>query len=81
MERKKVQFSKLHVVFADCLVAFVYMTNFILAWHDKQSISGIAVAIITIFGAFATGGYFTLCAVRDTSLNKLESIRCQNKDD
>ena len=81
MERRKIQFSKLHVVFADCLVAFVYATNFILAWHDKQPISDIAVAIITIFGAFATGGYFTLCAVRDTSLNKLEGIKAQYHHD
>lgn len=68
--KRKRQFSQAHVIFADALVAFVYGTNFMLSLNDKIPISDIAVSIITIYGAFATGGYFTLQAVRDCSKNK-----------
>ncbi len=74
---KKREFSKLHVVFADALVAFVFIANAILSIFDKQLISDLAVAIVTIYGGFATGGYFTVCAIRDTSLNK-HGLRIQD---
>jgi hypothetical protein len=37
---------------------------------DKIPLSDLSVAIVTIYGGFATGGYFTLCGFRDSSLNK-----------
>lgn len=77
-QKPKRQFSKMHVVFADLIVLYVYTISAILSFLDKQPISDVAIAIITVYGAFATGGYFTLCAIRDTSLNKLKAVRCQN---
>lgn len=70
INKKDFQFSKLHVIFADFLVLFVYMVSAVLSFLDKQPISDVAIAIITVYGAFATGGYFTLCGVRDCSKNK-----------
>ncbi len=69
-KKKKREFSKAHVVFADALVAIVYITNMVLAMLDKIPVSDLAVTIVSIYGGFATGGYFTLCAIRDTSLNR-----------
>ena len=69
-KRKKPQFSKLHVIFADLLVAFVYISNFFLVTKGLPPVSDIAVTIITIYGGFATGGYFTQNCVRDCSKNK-----------
>jgi len=66
----KRQFSQGHVIFADALVLFVYLVNAALAFFDRQQASEVAMAIVSIYGAFATGGYFALCAVRDNSLNK-----------
>lgn len=74
----KIQFSKLHVIFADFIVFFVYIISASLSFFDKQPISDVAIAIITVYGAFATGGYFTLCAVRDCSLNKLEAVKIKD---
>lgn len=73
--KKKIQFSKLHVIFADFIVFFVYCVSAVLSFLEKQPISDVAIAIITVYGAFATGGYFALCGVRDCSLNKLEAIK------
>lgn len=67
---KKMQFSKLHVIFADFIVFFVYTISAFLSFWDKQPISDIAIAIITVYGAFATGGYFTQNCIRDCSANK-----------
>ncbi|MDR0821842.1 MAG: hypothetical protein LBN40_05220 [Oscillospiraceae bacterium] len=69
-KKKKREFSKLHVVFADSLVAVVFIANIILSLLDKMPISDLSVAIVTIYGGFATGGYFALCGFRDASLNK-----------
>ena len=68
--KKKPQFSKLHVIFADLLVAFVYISNFWLVLNNLPPVSDIAVTIITIYGGFATGGYFVQNCVRDCSKNK-----------
>jgi len=69
-EKKKIQFSKLHVLFANALVFYVYSVSAILSVLGKTPISDVAIAIITVYGAFATGGYFAVNAIRDTSLNK-----------
>lgn len=71
----KVQFSKLHVIFADFIVFFVFVVSAYISIRNSQPISDVSIAIITVYGAFATGGYFTLCAVRDCSLNKLEAVK------
>ena len=69
-KRKKVEFSKFHVLFANALVAFVFVTNAILSLLDKMPLSDLSVAIVTIYGGFATSGYFALNGIRDLSLNK-----------
>lgn len=69
-EKRRRQFSKLHVAFADFLVFFVFCVSAWLSWHDKMPVSDVAIAIITAYGAFATGGYFALSGVRDCSKNR-----------
>ena len=71
------QFSKLHVIFADGIVLFVYVVSAALAFMSKETISDVAIAVITVYGAFATSGYFVQNIARDTSLNKLEAIKSQ----
>lgn len=71
------EFSQLHVVFADALVAFVYISSVWLVSNGYQPISDVATAIITVYGSFATVGYFTLCGVRNCSRNKLEAVKSQ----
>lgn len=70
VERKKRQFSKIHVIFADCLVAFVWISWVMLQLLDKTVPSDLAMSLVSIYGSFATGGYFAVNAIRDTSLNK-----------
>jgi len=71
--KPKMQFSKLHVIFADFIVFFVYCISAALSFSDKQPVSDVAIAIITVYGAFATGGYFVQNCVRDCSLNRLRA--------
>ena len=71
--RPKRQFSKMHVVFANFLVSFVWLSNIFLIINGFQPISELAITIVTVYGAFATGGCFTLCAIRDCSYNKREA--------
>ena len=80
-DKPKMQFSKLHVIFADALVAFVWLSSVVLAFLDKQVLSDTAITIITVYGGFATGGYFAQNMVRDTSLNKLEAIKSMNNSE
>lgn len=68
--KPKIQFSKKQVIFADVLVVVVWLGEFILRLLGKEGVSDVAIAIITAYGAFATGGYFTLAGTRDCSLNK-----------
>ena len=73
--RPQRQFSKLHVIFANGLVAFAYFTstlaNYTLSVLDKQQIDfSLALALVTVYGGFATSGYFIQNCVRDTSKNK-----------
>jgi hypothetical protein len=70
--KSKWEFSKLHVIYADALVAFVWVSTVLLAYFDKQTISDVAVAIITIYGAFATGGYFAQNSIRSVSSNNVD---------
>ena len=74
-DKPKMQFSKLHVLFANFIVLFVYIVSAVLSFMDKQPISDVAIAIITVYGAFATGGYFAQNIARDTSLNRLEAVK------
>ncbi len=69
-QKKKLEFSQMHVVFADTLVFLVFIINALLAWFEKAQISDVAVAIVNIYGAFATGGYFALQGARHCSKNK-----------
>lgn len=75
----KTQFSKLHVIFADILVLYVYTINAILLWFGREPASDVAIAVITVYGAFATGGYFALCGVRDCSINRLEAVKLKGE--
>jgi Kef-type K+ transport system membrane component KefB len=68
--KKKMQFSKLHVIFADFIVFYVYTLSAVLAYCGREPVSDIAISIVTVYGAFATGGYFAQNCIRDTSLNK-----------
>lgn len=77
--KPKRQFSKGHVVFADFLVFYVYTVSALLSLGDKQPISDIAIAIITAYGAFATGGYFALNAIRDCSINSVTKCEIEHK--
>ena len=70
MRKKKMQFSKKICLFAMILVCVVLTGNFILAWFDKQTLSDLAITVVTTFGGFVTCGYFTLSGARDCSLNK-----------
>jgi hypothetical protein len=72
--KPKRQFSKLHVVFANFFVSFVWLSNIVLRLKGFEPISELAITIVTVYGAFATGGYFTLCAIRDCSYNKREAL-------
>ncbi|MCL2096838.1 MAG: hypothetical protein FWH10_08050 [Oscillospiraceae bacterium] len=68
--KKKTQFSQKVCVFGLILVTFAWLANFLLLWFDKMPMSDVTIAIITMFGGFATGGYFALSGVRDCSRNK-----------
>jgi len=69
-DKPRRQFSKMHVVFANILVSAVWLSNITLIVRGFEPISELAVTIVTVYGAFATGGYFALCAVRDCSYNR-----------
>jgi hypothetical protein len=66
----KMQFSQKVCVFGLILVLLAWGANFILLWFDKPPMSDVTIAIISMFGGFATGGYFMLSGVRDCSRNK-----------
>jgi len=72
-KKPKMQFSQKMCVVSLSLVAFMLVSNVVLAWFGKQLLDNITVATITMFGGFCTGGYFTLSGVRDCSKNKLDA--------
>jgi hypothetical protein len=69
-DNRKLSFSKIHVIFADFIVFYVYTISAVLSALDKQPISDVAIAIITVYGAFSTGGYFAQNIALKQSLNK-----------
>ena len=69
-KKKKAQFSQKVCVFGLILVTFAWVANFLLLWFGREPMSEVTIAIITCFGGFATGGYFTLSGIRDYSKNK-----------
>ena len=71
--RKKMQFSQKICVFGVILVTAAWLANFALLWFGREPMSDVTIAIISMFGGFATGGYFALSGVRDCSLNKLRA--------
>ena len=79
---KKTEFSKIHVIFANFLVAVAFFVsfaaNFYLANNERPQIDfAVPLAIVTIYGGFATGGYFTQNILRAQSLNKLKSVHAE----
>ena len=80
-ERRKVQFSKKICVMGFGLVVLAWLGNGILLWFGREPMSDVTVAIITMFGGFATGGYFGLSGYRDGSLNKLRAKICESGRD
>ena len=70
--KNKMQFSQKICVFGVILVTLAWLANFVLLWFCREPMSDVTIAIISMFGGFATGGYFALSGVRDCSLNKLK---------
>ncbi len=69
-EKPKLQFSKSHVLYANFLVFYVFTANIVLSLLDKELLTDLSMAIAGALLVFTTGGYFTVQAIRDTSLNK-----------
>lgn len=69
-KQKRIQFSQKQCLYADLLVALVLFLDFILKWNGKEGMSDVAIAVVSMFGGFATGGYFALSGARDCSKNK-----------
>jgi hypothetical protein len=69
-KQRKKQFSKRICIFGLALIVAVIAANFILLWLGREPMTDVTTIAITVFGGFATGGYFALCAVRDCSKNK-----------
>ena len=70
LPKKKMQFSQQVCVFGLVLVTFAWIANFLLLWFGREPMSDVTMTIISVFGGFATGGYFMLSGVRDCSRNK-----------
>ena len=69
-KKKKMQFSQKVCVFGLILIVAVIAANFILLWFGREPMTDVTTISITVFGGFATGGYFALSGVRDCSKNK-----------
>ena len=70
---KRMQFSQKICVFGLCLIVAVIAANFILLWFGREAMTDVTTISITVFGGFATCGYFALSGVRDCSLNRLKA--------
>jgi hypothetical protein len=68
--KEKMQFSQKVCVFGLVLVTAAWFANYWLIWNGHEPMSDVTIAIITMFGGFATGGYFALSGIRDCSKNK-----------
>ena len=69
-KKKRMQFSQKICVFGLVLIVAVIAANFALLWFEHDPMTDIVVLAITVFGGFATGGYFALSGIRDCSKNK-----------
>ena len=72
-KKKKMQFSQKICVFGVIFVTLAWLANFVLLWFCREPMSDVTIAVISMFGGFATGGYFALSGVRDCSLNKMRT--------
>ena len=68
--KKRMQFSQKVCVFGLVLIAVTLAANFALIWSGRPHMSDLSIVIVTVFGGFATGGYFALSGARDLSRNK-----------
>ncbi|MDR0906487.1 MAG: hypothetical protein LBN00_10015 [Oscillospiraceae bacterium] len=78
-KKRKMQFSKFVCCFGMVLVPIVYFMDFALSLLGKEPLGETTRSVITIFGGFCTGGYFTLTGARDLSLNK-HGVKINNDD-
>jgi len=79
--KKHMQFSQKVCVFGLVLIAVTLVANFVLLWVGRQHMSDLSITIVTVFGGFATGGYFALSGARDLSRNKHADKLNKNKLD
>lgn len=69
-KKKPAQFSKVVCVIGLMLIFMAWFGNFLLLLLGKEQMSDVTVTMITVFGGFATGGYYALTGFRDNSKNK-----------
>jgi len=72
-KKRKMQFSQKVCVFGLFLITVTLAVNSTLLWFGREPMSDVSITVVTVFGGFATGGYFALSGVRDCSLNKLKA--------
>ena len=72
-KKRRMQFSQKVCVFGLFLITVMLAANFVLLWFGCEPMSDLAITVVTVFGGFATGGYFALSGARDCSLNKLKA--------
>ena len=72
-KKRKMQFSQKVCVFGLLLITATLAVNSTLLWFGREPMSDLAITVVTVFGGFATGGYFALSGVRDCSLNRLKA--------
>lgn len=77
-KKSKMQFSKKICVYGMFLVTITILGNFMLIWFGRDALSDMAISVVSMFGGFATGGYFALSGVRDCSVNKYGNRSDQN---
>ena len=68
--KKRMQFSQKICVFGLILIVAVIAANFALLWFGHEPMTDVTTISISVFGGFATGGYFALSGIRDCSKNK-----------
>lgn len=71
--KRQLEFSQKVCVFCMVFVVAVWLGNLALAFTGKEPLPDVVNIGFTIFGGFVTGGYFTLCGVRDCSKNRMEA--------
>lgn len=68
--KPKMQFSKIICIFGMVLVTATIACNVMLSLLGCATLSDVTMTVVSVFGGFATGGYFALSGVRDCSKNK-----------